>query len=264
MNQDNNPGRGYARLINVLEALASHSEGYTLSELSRVIDTPKSTVHIIIKHLLESGHISLHEDTKRFSKGPALVRLAFRIANGIKVQQLAIPFLEQLSRETTQDVYLATRSGTQVIYVSKVEGTHSLRLNIGLGIPKLMHCTASGKVFLAWDTDNLLDQVVQSHGLPPVTHKTITSRDTLEEELGRIRDLGYSITNEEGLKGVYGIAVPIWNHEQRVEAAVHISCFKELVLGKEERLINACVATAKSISEVLGGSVPSDKDQAGR
>lgn len=251
-----NPGRGYDRLLDILEVLARDEKGYTLSELSRRINTPKSTTHLIIKSLMTSKYLNFNDETKRYYIGPKLIRLAFRIVDNVKIQSLALPFLEQLAMRTTQDVYLAIRNGTRIIYICKVEGAESLRLNIGLGIPNLMHCTSAGKVFLAWGNNNLIEEVINTYGLRPVTPYTITNRETLENELAQIRKIGYAISDEEGYKGVYGIAAPIWNREGKVEAALHISCIKSLAFSAEfnlDELINALLDTAKKITDLIHG-----------
>ncbi len=247
------PGRGYGRVIDVLELLAPTGTGLTGSEMSRRLHLPKSTVFLLLRHLVERGIVSLDPVTRRYRTGPALVQLAFQVTAGIDLVRTARPHLDRLSRETTEDVYVGIRHGTRFIYVDKLEGTQSVRLNLRLGQPRYLHSTAVGKLLLAFGPPDLLEQVVAEHGLPKMTPATITDVGRLREELRRIRERGYSVSEAENIEGVYGFAAPVRDHSGEVVAAVHISTLKARALTHGDFLIERMCARARELSRDLGG-----------
>lgn len=247
------PGRGYGRVIEVLELLASEGAGLTGSEMSRRLGLPKSTAFLLLQHLVDRGIVSLDPLTRRYRTGPALVQLAFQITAGIDLVRTARPHLDRLSQETTDDVYLGIRQGTRFIYVDKLEGTQSVRLNMRLGQPRYLHSTAVGKLLLAFGPPELLERVVAEHGLPKMTPATIVDIERLRGELQRIRDRGYSISEAENVEGVYGFAAPVRDYGGEVVAAVHISTLEARALTHRDFLIERMCARAHELSRDLGG-----------
>lgn len=247
------PGRGYGRVVDVLELLTGEAEGLTGTDISRRLGLPKSTVFLLLQHLLDRRVVALDPRTRRYVIGPILVQIAYRVVGGLQFVRVARPHLEELSRETTEDVYLGIRTGTEFIYVDKVEGTQSVRLNLRLGSPRYLHSTAVGKLLLAFGPPGLLGQVVSERGLPVMTPATITDVGRLREELERIRARGYSISDGENVEGVYGLAAPIRDHTGQVIAAVHISALRARALLRRDFLVERMCAAAGRISEALGG-----------
>ncbi|HEY8368259.1 MAG TPA: IclR family transcriptional regulator [Thermodesulfobacteriota bacterium] len=241
-------------MIDVLELLASDGAGLTGSEMSRRLALPKSTAFLLLQHLVERGIVSLDPATRRYRIGPALVQLAFQITTSIDLVRVARPYLERLSRETTDDVYLGIRHGTRFIYVDKLEGTQSIRLNMRLGQPRPLHSTAVGKLLLAFGPPELLDQVIAERGLPRMTPATITDPGRLREELERIRQQGYSISEAENVEGVYGFAAPVRGHDGDVVAAIHISTLEARASTQREFLIERMCALARELSRDIGGT----------
>ncbi len=251
-------GRAYGRVIDVLDLLASSQEGLTGSDVSRHLDLPKSTVFLLLDQLRDRGVLALDPESRRFSIGPGLTRLAWRVVGVLDLLRVARPHLERLSLETGEDVYLAVRHGTQFVYVDKVEGTQSVQLNTRLGVPRPLHATAPGKLFLAFGPSDLLGRVVEEHGLPAVTSSTITDVDRLQEELTRIRQRGYSISEAENVEGISALAAPVRDHTGRVVAAVNIATIRTRAAVRRDLLVDRLVAASRRASDALGGPVMGD------
>lgn len=246
------PGRGYGRVIDLLETLASETRGLTGSDVSRRLGVPKSTVFLLLHHLLEREVVSIDPETRRYRIGPALVRMAFRITGSIALVKVARPHLQRLSQDTTEDAYLGIRQERRLIYVDKLEGSQSIRLDLPLGQPRYLHSTAVGKLLLAHGSAELLEALVAETALPAVTATTITDPDRLRDELARIRERGYSTTEGENVEGVYGFAAPVRDHTGAVIAGLHISSLKARALARREFLIERVCARAVELSRDLG------------
>ncbi len=247
------PGRGYGRVLDLLMLVVNDNRGFTLSEISRKLSIPKSTVSLLLEHLCERGFIMTDMVTRRYQVGPSLVQLSYLVTGQQKLTRIARPYLEWLSRETTEDVYLGVRTGTQVIYVDKVEGAQSVRLNIGIGFPRPMHSTALGRIFLAYGGDGLLEQVVVVRGLPKITDHTVTDIEILRAELERVRARGFSISDGESVEGVCALAAPIRDHSGEVVAALSVSGVRSRIIGNQQFVVESLLKAAHQFQMALGG-----------
>ncbi|HEY8369298.1 MAG TPA: IclR family transcriptional regulator [Thermodesulfobacteriota bacterium] len=245
-------GRGYGRLIDLLDILTLEEAGLTGSDISRRLSLPRSTVSVLLRYLVDRGVVALDPQTRRYCAGPVLVQLAHRIVGGLQLVRVARPHLEALSALTGEDSYLGIRTGTEFIYVDRVEGSQSIGLNLRLGLPRYLHSTAVGKLLLAFGPPGLLDEVIAERGLPAMTPATITDRARLVRELERIRQQGYSVSEEENVEGVYGLAAPIRNHAGEVIGAVHISALRARARERRDVLVERMCDAARRISEALG------------
>jgi len=255
------PGRGYGRVVDVISLLATHPNGLTGSEIHRALDVPKSTVFLLLQHLKDRGIAAVGAADGKFAVGPALVQIAHQIAGGQSIVKIARPYLEELAAQSTEDVYLGTRSGMHLVYVDKVAGTRSVGFDVRIGWPRYLHSTASGKLFLAFGPPDLLDQVIAQVGLPEVTKATITDGGQLRRELKQIRASGYARSDGQNVEGVSGLAAPVFDYKGDAVAAVHISMVRSRAQSERQALIKHMLRTAQQISEALRcGDATAEKD----
>ena len=246
------PGRGYGRVIDVIELLAGNSSGLTGSEIHRALGLPKSTAFLLLKHLSARGIVEADETSGRFVVGHTLLQIAHQVTGGFALVREARPFLEDLSRRTTEDVYLGVRNGAHLIYVDKVVGTRSIGFDVRLGLPRYLHSTASGKVLLAFDRDTLLDEVVEQVGLPALTPSTISDVNELRRELRRIRAAGYALSDGQNVEGVFGMAAPLFGLSGGVEAVVHLSVLSNRARRERKTLLDELLKATEAIADAVG------------
>src|SRR5262249_10483156 len=116
------------------------------------------------------------------------------------------------------------------------------------------HCVALGKVLLAEVPEPERRRLLAHATLAPRGPKTLTRRDALREELGRVREHGLAREDEELAAGRIAIAAPLRDHTGEGRAALDMAAdaaaigLAELadVLGPQ------LVATADAISGRLG------------
>jgi DNA-binding IclR family transcriptional regulator len=87
------------------------------------------------------------------------------------------------------------------LVIDQIESPASLRVNVQVGQASPLHCTALGKVLLAFGGVPLPGK------LEPYTARTITDRSTLRKALEKVRSAGYAVDDEEFDPGVRCIAV---------------------------------------------------------
>ena len=259
------PGRGYMRTASLLAALVDQPQGITAAALAQRLDIPKSTLSLILRHFLELGIVERAHDRAGIVIGPELVKLAFRIVSNLQLPPVARPHLESLARETHENVYLGVQNGLKAIYIDRVDGTESVRVNVELGAPRPLHATAIGKLILAFSPPSLLEAVVRVEGLPALTPHTIRDPTRLRRELEEVRKRGFSTSDGENIDGLYAIAVPVIVRG-RIVAGICISVPGSQGLLNRHRWAPKMLKAAQRISRDLrahpqpNGSAPSPSD----
>jgi DNA-binding IclR family transcriptional regulator len=240
----------FSRVFDVLELLVGHPDGMTVTEVSKRLDLPTSSTHNLLQRMVGTDVVVVSEDL-RYSIGPRAVRLAIRTVDGLEVRSVALRYLEELARETGEDVYLAVRIGRRVVYVERLPGTRTVTVHIRLGQPLYLHATASGKLFAAHHPQ--LHQQLLSGPRPRLTEHTLVDPADLERELADIRASGYSVSREEAIPGIIGLAIPVYDARGTLAAAIHVSALKaNLAPGQEQDILAAARNAAVLIEAELG------------
>jgi DNA-binding IclR family transcriptional regulator len=143
-------------------------------------------------------------------------------------------------------------SGDEVIYLDRVEARWPLRLHLEPGSRVPMHCTASGKLFLASMEAERRKRMLDSLTLTGMTERTVTSRDRLEQEIAEIVARGYSTDDEEFILGLIAVAVPVTDAKGRVIGAVACHAAKpRLDLPQALEHLSRLKTAAAEIGETL-------------
>ena len=246
----------FSRPFDVLELLAGHPGGMTLTEISTRLGLPTSSTHNVLQRMVSSEVITVTGELQ-YSLGVRAVRLGFRIVDGLEVQvrTVARRHLQELARETGEHVYLAVVLGRRVVYVDRALGTRAVGVDIRLGQSLFLHATSVGKLFAAHNEQ--LHRRLLAEARPRMTEHTIVDPAHIEAELQRIREAGYAVSNEEAIAGIVGFAVPVADARGIMVAAIHISALRSQVSAKrEEALLAAATATAGAIEKELGRTQP--------
>src|SRR5215510_11852950 len=168
------------RVLDLIQLVAASPQPMTLAEIGTQLKLPKPTVHRLCVRLEESKYLTREPGRYRYRVGPATERLAFnaiRRGSG-SVQWRAI--LEKLVDEIRETCNFTAPAGNEVVYVERVESrwpSMGLHLEPGSRVP--IHCTASGKLFLATMASDRRRRLLEAISLPALTERTITSRARL-------------------------------------------------------------------------------------
>jgi DNA-binding IclR family transcriptional regulator len=241
-----------AMAARLLKTFTEKEHEIRISELSRRLGVAKSTVHRLVTTLVSEGMLEQNPDNDKYRLGIALFGLGALVRRRMDVSNEARPYLFALREMTNETVHLAILDGTEIMYVYNLESTHAIRMRSDIGVRKPAYCTAEGLAMLAFQPDDIVDQVVRN-GLRARTSQTITDADRLVKALDAIRQRGCAIEDEDSEIGMRCLAAPIRNDTGDVVAAVGVA-------GPVSRLSKKAVAsfiphvinTAASISVRLG------------
>jgi DNA-binding IclR family transcriptional regulator len=140
----------YLRTFDILKLLTERNIPLRLTEIKQALNLPVSSLHNMLQTMVSAEVVTVDDDL-RYAVGPRTVSLALRTVQSLDLRTVARRPLQDLARELGDDVYLALRVGQRIIYVDRVLGSQRISLDIRLGEPLMMHCTAIGKLFAALD-----------------------------------------------------------------------------------------------------------------
>jgi IclR family acetate operon transcriptional repressor len=214
------------KAINLLDILASTADaGISLSELCELVELPKSSVHRHLMTLLELG-LAERKGNDRYYLGSRIIEMAGTYLLKSDLRSESQSALDELAELTGETIHLAVPSGTEVVYIAKVESKHTLAMFSHIGARLPMHCTALGKAILAF-SDRYKLQAVLTAPLATRTPNSITLVKALEDELTLIRSRGYAIDNEENETGIRCVGAPIFDYTIKPIAAISVSAPSE-------------------------------------
>ncbi|GAB3630327.1 transcriptional regulator, IclR family [Pandoraea terrae] len=213
-------GQRALRPLVVLEHLASAGLPLTLSQLASRLLIPKATL-LRLMESLEAARFVMHApDERGYMPGPALSQLALASVGNNAFTRACRNVLRALVADVGETCNITAPDGDRVLYVERMETAEPLRQHMVPGMRVPMHCTASGKLFLSQMPAAERRALLATMPLTSMTPRTLTAPDLLAAELDRIAARGVGIDNEEFVRGMVAIAVPVRADDARVIAAV--------------------------------------------
>ncbi len=240
------------RSLRLLAMLANEGRALSLAELAVRLGLPKATTHRLCAQLLDSGFLARDTDERCFAVGPALRQLAFDTLNHGVVRGLRHEVLAALVTQVGETCNFTTLDGAQVLYIDRVEAQWPLRLTLDVGSQVPLHCTASGKLFLAGLPEAQRDAMIAQLPLARMTRHTLTGAKALKAECQLIAQQGYSCDREEFIAGLIAVAVPVLDAAGRTRAAIALHApTARLSLTEAQRKLPALRAAAARMARLL-------------
>jgi DNA-binding IclR family transcriptional regulator len=248
--------KSLGRALAILDILGQKGCERSLGEIAQLAKLPPSTVHRLLSSLQQRGFVVQDKTTSNYALGENLILLGRKAEMQRDVRMIARPALEQLARTTRETVNLTTLVGNSVVQLDHVDSPNILKVTWDSGQQFPVYASASGKVFLAYLTEDERQRMFRSLKPHAFTKRTIVNAKKSRTEFELIRRRGYAIDDAEREEGVRCVAAPIFNSRGRVIAAVSVSGPSlRLALAKLEKLAKPLLETASAISTLLGHGV---------
>lgn len=254
--QDATIVKAVGKTMLIFEALA-RTDHVGVTEIATHTGMSKATAFRFLTTLETLGYVRQDGKNAQYS----LTLKLFEVGSLVRARRTKLddikPMLSQLAADTRETVHLATIESGHLVYLDKIESTHTLKVSMisEIGYTAPLYCTGVGKVLLAFTPDQDTGRLIGAMELRRYTPNTITDPDQLRNELQRIQDAGYAVDNEEHELGVRCIAAPIRNGEGTVVAALSVSVPSVRLTNENfEQYRSRVLETARAVSEIAGSS----------
>lgn len=247
--------RAVERALLILECFDGENPERGVSEIAQTVGLHKATTHRIVTTLLNYGYLERADDDQSYRLGLKLAGLGFQVIHRMDLRQEALPYMKQLVDQWNETCDLSIFDQERAFYIDVLHGSHALTISAAVGQRLPAHCTASGKLFLAYLSPKELDTFL-NRTLLSYTSKTITSPDELRTELQTIYQQGYSCDDGELEDGIKAIAAPIRNHRGEVIAAMSIpGPTNRMTQDRIPDLLDSLLQATQSVSQRMGWNI---------
>ena len=245
------------RLFALLEVIASKDQFFSLQELSEETQLPKPTLHRMLQQLETAGLLQRSVDGRHYGTGVRLRRLAEKLLLNDVSHGARHAVLRHLVEEVGESCNLTALSGSEVIYLDRVETAAPLRFYLQPGSRVPVHCSASGKIFLSEMTLSQRQRLLAHAPLEAFTPKTLTQMDQLEQEIKQIKRQGFALDNEEFLPGLLCVAMLVPNASGRSNLCVAVQApIMRLTVDKAMQLLTPLHRAAEALSRIETDALP--------
>ncbi|MGW2149186.1 IclR family transcriptional regulator [Nonomuraea bangladeshensis] len=241
-----------ARALQILGAFTSDRRSLTLSDLSRHSGLPVSTVHRLVAELLAWGALE-RDHAGCYHIGLRLWEIGSLAPRGLGLREAALPYLEDLSQVTRENVQLAVREGTEVVFVERIAGSGAVPVLTRVGGRFALTATGVGLVLLAYSPADVQEQVL-ARPIERYTERTLTTAHQIRAVLADTRARGYAVSDRQVTIDALSVAAPIHDHDGEVVAAV--SLVVRHGTASTQALANLICTSARAISRAIPPFTP--------
>ncbi len=200
---------GGLKPLALLERIAAMDHPVTLADVTAGSDAPRPTLHRWLNALAAAGLLQRTPDGRRFEIAPRASRLAFAILANQPGAALRHDLLRRAVETVGESCNLTVLHGAEVTYIDRVEAMWPLRITFQRGSRVPVHCSASGKLFLALMPPAKRDALLRDLTFERFTENTLPDREALLAAIATIRRRKYALDREEYQAGLVCLAVPV-------------------------------------------------------
>ena len=209
------------RGLAVIRAFDADNPTLTLSDVARSTGLARAAARRFLLTLVDLGYIRV--DGRQFRLSPQVLELGRAYLSSLRLPEIALPHLRDATDELRESSSLAVLDGTDIVYVAHAPAKRILSITINIGARDVAFATSLGRVLLAGQDDEWLDNYLATVELPAITPRTINTPDKLRAELMRIRRQGWALVDQELEDGLRAIAAPIHDEHGNVIAAANLA-----------------------------------------
>jgi DNA-binding IclR family transcriptional regulator len=234
------------RVLRMLDAFTAQHPAMTLTELARRSGLPLSTAHRLVGQLVGWGALERGEDGC-YRIGLRLWELAALAPRSQGLRERALPYLEDLSQVTRENVQLAVREGAEIVFVEHIAGSTAVPVFTRVGGRLPTTATGVGLVLLAHAPAEVQDEVLAAP-LQRHTPFTVTDPRRVRRMLADVRASGFVVSDRQLSAESVSVAVPVHDGRRRVVAAMSLVVRHGIAVSA---LVPPLLTSARAITRAL-------------
>ncbi|HEY8368012.1 MAG TPA: IclR family transcriptional regulator [Thermodesulfobacteriota bacterium] len=209
--------------LDLLEEFRGDTDELGVTELSKKLKLHKNNVFRLLATLESRGYIEQNKATENYRLGLKSLELGQTFINQMGLLRQARPVMENLVDQVNETTYVGIVRENYAVYLDVVEAKQTVRVVSRVGARLPVYCTALGKVQLAYDSEEEVEQMLGTKELKRYTENTITDVSKLIKHLKEVAEQGYAVDNREFEPDVKCIAAPIRDYTRRVVGGITVS-----------------------------------------
>ncbi len=210
-----------ARGLSVLRTFTKTRPEMTLSEVASACDLSPAVVRRCLNTLMHLGYIG--KNGKLFLLRPEVMTIASAYLDSMNLEEVVQPHLQALRDETGDSSSLCVLLNDEILYLIHVSTNRMIRLNAAVGTRFPVYPTSMGRVLMAFQENDVIEDYVKNTEFVPLTDKTEISKIKMRKIFKQVRKDGYATVQDELDYGIISISVPIFNETNEIIAAINCS-----------------------------------------
>lgn len=213
------PQSALEKALAILQFIADQPQVVRTADLSAQLGYPRQTAHRVLRQL-EEHDLVVRPDREHVLVGPRLVKIAFGSLRSFNLSAPVRSALQELVEDIGETCNIGVLDGLDYVYLHRIEGRLPMRLQLAVGSRLEAHCVSGGKVLLANTEPRQRQRLLASRTLRAATQRTVTRIADLERQLQQVLADGFALNDQEYMKGIVGAAVPVFDRDGKVVAAL--------------------------------------------
>lgn len=207
-----NSPQSVTRVIHILEALCASPTPVSLADLSRALDTPKSSMAALLRGLAVAGFVVASEGSYRLGAGAfGLGSALMEARRQLQVSDLVREGMRRLADRSGETILFAVRDADAetMTYVDIIESRNAVRFAVSVGDRRPLYCTSGGRAMLAAGSDEGVRRYLKQLKPQQLTANTEINKRRLSDAIEKAREAGVAQTVDQTSDGVTGTATAI-------------------------------------------------------
>jgi IclR family KDG regulon transcriptional repressor len=238
--------------LDVLEQFTGEPDELGVTELSKRLKLHKNNVFRLLATLEARGYIEQNKATENYRLGVRCLRLGQRFVMQTGLLRQARPVMHQVAKACHETSFITVMRDGCAIALDAVEAEQPVRMVSRIGDPLPLHCTAAGKMHLAFADDELRASLPEA--LQKFTEKTLVDRQALGQQLKKIVESGFAVDVGEHIEDVRSVAVPIRDYTRAVVGSLAVSgpAYRLSQERLEKEIVPLMLKAGRELSTRLG------------
>lgn len=200
--------------LDVLKMFTREKPTWGGRELASKLGLNHARIYRVLETLAKNNFLYKDPETKKYSLGFALWELGNIMYEGLNVEELIRPSLEELRRLTGESIFLTVLDEDEAVTLEVIEPENKVKFSVSTGSRAPLYVGASYRSILAYLTEEKINDILQEDKLKSYTANTMINPMEIIEELEKIRTKGWAISEGEYTADVIAIAVPLFKNDK--------------------------------------------------
>lgn len=235
------------RTMAVLRLVACGMEqGVRISDIAAMSGLSHSTVHRLLKVLVQESAVEQDPQTRRYRIGPEMSLLGLARTNRFPIKTIAQPYLHALVEQIGDVAFLSVRHGADSVCIGRTLGHHAIQvLSIEEGTRRPLGASVSGVVLLAGMEQDLSERITQSNAVRLERSGFLAS--AVLDKVRAARQAGFVYAQDGVMPGTSAVAVPVRDPRGQVVAAISVAALSTRLDRKRMPAVRSCMLEQSSM-----------------